>query len=65
MTIKKQRGTEDVWAIGLDGKRHQIINTETFERGKFMGLWGDWSEVALVDSLTEPEGNAIIIVKSQ
>lgn len=62
--LKRLKGQTDIWFLGFDGKRNQIINAETFNRGKEIGLWGDWSEVEQVDILSEPEGSAIILIAS-
>ena len=52
-----------VYAIGADSKRYWIFNEETFNTGRAMGLWGDFSEVQVVNSDNHADGHALIFVK--
>lgn len=65
MKLIKKTGDKSVYCVSTDGKRNEIINVETFNKGKEMGLWGDWADVQEVADLSQwPEGNAIILVQS-
>lgn len=63
MQLIRIANSPKVYAIGADGKRYWIFNEETFNTGRAMGLWGDFSEVQVVPSDSHPDGHAIILVK--
>ena len=60
--LRQVRGQKDVWMIGMDGKRHLILNVETLNRGKEIGLWNE--DVETVDIMPEQEGSRFISVQS-
>ena len=45
LRLVKTKGTEAVYAIGKDGRRYWIMNPYSLNKGKEMGLWGDWTDV--------------------
>ena len=54
MRLEQVTGQKDTWAIDQFGVKHLIINYQTFEEGKKMGLWtGDILQVAAINN---PEG---------
>lgn len=60
-----QDSSRKVYLVGKDGKKHWIFDEETFNTGKEMGLWGDWSEVKTMDNDSYEEGHTIILSKDQ
>lgn len=64
LPLRQLVGQRDVWIIGMDNKRHLILNIETFNRGKEMGLWGDFADIEKVDALPEKEGSVIALFNS-
>lgn len=65
MKLIKKTGDKSVYCVSNDGKRNEIINVETFNRGRDMGLWGDWADVQEVADLSQwSEGNAIVLINS-
>ena len=60
--LRQMRGQKDVWMIGMDGKKHLILNVETLNRGKEIGLWNE--DVETVDIMSEQEGSVFILVQS-
>ena len=38
----------EVYAVGKDGLLYHVYNEATFNKGRSMGLWGDWSSIKKV-----------------
>ena len=61
MKLLQKNGTKEVWAIDKNGRRHSVLNWDTFQRGLAMGLWdGKIQQVENVDAY--PLGEIIILV---
>lgn len=56
-------GSEKVYAIGKDNKKHWIFNRETFDVGKEMALWGSENEIEQTQDDPFEEGHSIFLVK--
>ena len=63
MRLVKSVSSTKIYAVGADNKKHWIFNEETFNIGKEMGLWGDWSTVEIVGDNAFIDGHAILLVK--
>lgn len=60
MKLIQKKGSREVYAIDKRGRRHAIVNQDTFRNGLAMGLWED--EIEQVDSLVgHKPGNLIVI----
>jgi len=45
LRLFKTKGTDTIYAIGKDNKRYWITNSYSFNKGKEMGIWGDWTDI--------------------
>jgi len=63
LRLIKIAGNSKVYVVGSDNKKYWVFNETTFNTGREMGLWGDWSSIENVSSDSFIEGHAIILVK--
>lgn len=63
MKLIKNPTSQKIYAIGADDKKHWIINEESFNVGREMGLWGDWNTIENVGDDKYAEGHTLILVK--
>lgn len=61
--LKKIKGKKDVYAIGADNKKHLLISYYTYTQGIKIGLWD--TDIQEVDSLSEEDGDVIILVENE
>ena len=45
-TLIKGDQTPEVYALDQNGERHHIINEATFDRGRKIGMWGEWTSIS-------------------
>ena len=64
MKLIKNTSSNKVYAIGNDGKKHWILNEETFDTGKEMGLWGDKNEIEVKNDDGYAEGYILLLIKN-
>lgn len=57
----KSPSSNKIFLLAKDGKKHWIQDENTFNRGREMGLWGNWSDVEEVVNDRYIEGYAIHI----
>lgn len=63
MKLIKNPTSKKIYAISQQNKKHWIFNEETFNKGRDIGLWGDWNLIESVGDDSYEEGHAIILIK--
>ena len=63
MKLIKNQTSNKIYCIDQKNKKHWIFNEETFNVGKEMGLWGNWSDIEVIGDDGYEEGHAMVLLK--
>jgi len=63
LKLIKIQNSSKVYALGKDNKKHWIFNETSFNIGRVMGLWGDFSSIEVIGNDTYPEGHTLVFIK--